>query len=209
MPSRDTQKPPIAYISKWNCNPPQWCASRVYGWLRVVKLLNLSQILRTASDLLKILPKNFHPRFHLTFFTTWREKEVAKLLWRQRWKVSQIPLRESIEIHTCGGHRYSCQVYRCPDSMNGYQGNKQNHKLKSTSPEISSLLKTRKQSSGFHKIAECFYVYSRLKTLDYFVYYTDQRNLNLFDQYIDKTKCHVLSFFFNYIGNLTKQSTQL
>ena len=62
--------------------------------------------------------------------------------------------------------------------------------------------------SGFYKIAECLYVYSRLKTLDYFVYHTDQRNLNLFDRYIDKKKCHVV-FFFNYIGNLTKQSTQL
>ena len=78
VPSRDTQKQPIAYISKWNCNPPQWCASRVYGWQRVVKLLNPSQILRTVSDLLKILSKNFHPRFHLTFFT--EKKEKKKLL---------------------------------------------------------------------------------------------------------------------------------
>ena len=79
MPSRDTQKSPIAYISKWNCNSPQWCASRMYGWGRIVKLPNPSQILKTASDLLKILPKKFPSLFSSHLFH-YEKKEKKKLL---------------------------------------------------------------------------------------------------------------------------------
>ena len=79
VPPRDTQKSPIAYISKWNCNSPQWCASRVYEWGRVVKLPSPSQILRTASDLLKILSKKFPSSFPSHRFD-YEKKEKKKLL---------------------------------------------------------------------------------------------------------------------------------
>ena len=79
VPSRDMQKLRIAYISKWNCNSPQWCASRVYGWGRVVKLPHPSQILRTASVLLKILSKKFPSLFPSHLFH-YEKKEKKKLL---------------------------------------------------------------------------------------------------------------------------------
>ena len=79
VPHQDTQKSPIAYISKWNCNSPQRCVLRVCTWRRVVKLPNSSQILRTASDLLKILSKKFPSSFP-SHFLHYEKREKKKLL---------------------------------------------------------------------------------------------------------------------------------
>ena len=127
MPSRDMQKSPIAYTSKWNCNSPQWGASRLYGWGRVVKNPNhnfknpvrsTQKIVEKICFLVSISP-----------FSLWkeREKQVVKLLWGQGSSFPNTTMPINRDPHM-NGHRFSCQVYLCPDSMNGCQeGNKQNH----------------------------------------------------------------------------------
>ena len=105
------------------------------GWGRVITLPNLSHVRYTQNIVGKV--SNL---VSITPISLWeeREKEVLNCFDDKSEKFSKYSC-QSIEIHTCSGHQFSCQIYRCQDSMNRQQ-------------EVNKQPQVEKHNSSFNQI---------------------------------------------------------